>query len=77
MAISLQNATPLQIFEKIFSDDVIQLIIDETIWHAIIQKNKHDFEVSTTEIKIFLGFLILCGYHQLLVKEIIGVKTMI
>ena len=25
----------------------------------------HDFEISTTEIKIFLGFLILNGYHQL------------
>ena len=65
VAMSLQNATPSQIFEKMFSDDVIQLIINETIRYAKIQKNKHDFEISTTEIKIFLGFLILSGYHQL------------
>ena len=63
VAMSLQNATPLQIFEKIFSDDVIQLIIDETIRYAKIQKNKHDFEISTMEIKIFLGFLILSGCY--------------
>ena len=62
---SLQNATPLQIFEKIFSDNVIQLIIDETIRYATVQKNKHHFETSTTEIKIFLWFLILSGYYQL------------
>ena len=62
---SLQNATPQQIFEKIFTDDVIQLIIDETIRYAKIQKNKRDFEILTTAIKIFLGFLILSGYHQL------------
>ena len=62
---SLQNATPLQLFEKISSDDVIELIIDKTSRYAKIQKNKHDFEISTTEIKIFLGFLILSKYHQL------------
>ena len=48
VAMSLQNATPLQIFEKMFSDDVIQLIIDETILYAKIQKKKDDFEISTT-----------------------------
>ena len=43
----------------------MQLIIDETIRYTKIQKNKHDFEISITEIKTFLGFLILSGYHQL------------
>ena len=44
---------------------MIQLLIDETIRYAKIQNNKRDFEISTTAIKIFLGFLILNGYHQL------------
>ena len=44
---------------------MIQLIIDETIRYAKIQKNKHDFEISTTQIKIFPGFLILSKYHQI------------
>ena len=52
-------------FETNFFDDVIQLIIDKTILYAKIQRNKHDLEITTTEIKIFLEFLILSGYHQL------------
>ena len=47
---------------------MIQLII-ETIRCAKIKKSKHDFEISTTEIKIFLGFLILSGYHQLPIER--------
>ena len=69
VAMSLQNATPLQIFEKNFSDDVIQLIIDETIRYAKVQKNKHDFDIATMEIKIFLGFLILSEYYQLPIER--------
>ena len=44
---------------------MIQLIIDETIQYAKIEKNKRNFETLTTDIKIFVGFLILSGYHQL------------
>ena len=29
------------------------------------QKNKHDVQIDITDLKVFLGFLFLSGYHTL------------
>ncbi|KAJ8909335.1 hypothetical protein NQ315_013451 [Exocentrus adspersus] len=58
------NYNPKEIFEKLFSNDVFQLIRDQTILYAQ-QKNRHDFSVTIDEIKNFIGILLLSGYHKL------------
>lgn len=65
MKAQLQNDSPLQIFERFFSDDVFQLMVEETVRYARIQKNKHEFDVSVADLKVFIGFLLFSGYHTL------------
>ncbi|XP_050298541.1 piggyBac transposable element-derived protein 2-like [Anthonomus grandis grandis] len=60
----LQELTPLQIFEKFFDDDLYNLLQTETMRYAQ-QKNKYDFFVTSEDLKIFIGFLIFSGYHDL------------
>nr|XP_026496431.1 piggyBac transposable element-derived protein 2-like [Vanessa tameamea] len=59
-----QNLTPVQIFEKIFDDEVISLIITNTILYAN-QNNRHTFQLDSVDLKKFIGILILSGYHKL------------
>ncbi|XP_064071766.1 piggyBac transposable element-derived protein 3-like [Vanessa tameamea] len=59
-----QDLTPVQIFEKIFDDEVISLIITNTILYAN-QNNRHTFQLDSVDLKKFIGILILSGYHKL------------
>ncbi|XP_046972429.1 piggyBac transposable element-derived protein 2-like [Vanessa cardui] len=59
-----QDLTPVQIFEKIFDEEVISLIITNTILYAN-QNNRHTFQLDAVDLKKFLGILILSGYHKL------------
>nr|CAI5867438.1 unnamed protein product [Callosobruchus analis] len=56
----MQELTPLQLFECFFDDEVINMVVEFTNRYAL-QKNS-DSVVSTTEMKCFLGVLILSGY---------------
>ncbi|KAL0892761.1 hypothetical protein ABMA27_014467 [Loxostege sticticalis] len=55
--------TPLQFFELFFDEEVFELLRSETEKNAI-QKGKHGFRVSLTEIKHFIGILLLSGYNS-------------
>nr|XP_026496763.1 piggyBac transposable element-derived protein 2-like [Vanessa tameamea] len=57
-----QDLTP--VFEKIFDDEVISLIITNTILYAN-QNNRHTFQLDSVDLKKFIGILILSGYHKL------------
>nr|XP_023013431.1 piggyBac transposable element-derived protein 2-like [Leptinotarsa decemlineata] len=57
----LENFSPVQLFEKIFDDDIFQHIRDQTNLYST-QKNNHSFSV---DLKIFFGILLLSGYHRL------------
>lgn len=57
----IEKLSPIQIFEKLFSEDVFQLIIDQSIIYAA-QKNHHGFKISAIEVRTFIGILILTGY---------------
>lgn len=46
-------------------NDVYNLIVEETIRYATVDKNKQTFFCSIEDIKIFVGFLIFSGYHTL------------
>nr|CAH7753302.1 unnamed protein product [Callosobruchus chinensis] len=56
----LQELTPLQLFECFFDAEVINMIVEFTNRYAL-QRNS-DIVVSTTEMKCFIGVLILSGY---------------
>lgn len=56
-------ATPVEVFEKFFDNEVMQLICEETHRYAN-QKNNHLFSITHKNIKMFLGFLLLSGYHR-------------
>lgn len=60
----LKGENPLYIFEKIFDDEVLTMIIQYTQTYAA-QKNIHDFKISAVELQTFLGILLLSGYHSL------------
>jgi hypothetical protein len=65
MLATLSNASMLELFEQLFSKEVFQKIVDETIRYATEQKNKPLFQVTIEDIKICIGFLIFSGYHNL------------
>ena len=48
-------------FEQFFSDDIIQLIVNESISYAKFRGNHH-FTADSDEIRGFLAVLILSGY---------------
>lgn len=62
---NLKDASPLQLFEEFFDNDVYEMIETETIRYATTQKNKQGFTMTQDNIKIFIGFLIFSGYHSL------------
>ena len=74
------NQNPVQIFETIFDDSVLELILSQTMLFAQ-QKNDHKFTISKDELKMFFGILYLSGYNTLArerlhwsLDEDIGVK---
>ena len=60
----LKNMEPIEVFNLFFDESIIQLITVETKRYAD-QKGEHTFNVSESEIKAFLGILLLSGYHSL------------
>lgn len=60
----LGSLTPLQIFEKILPESILEHIRDETIRYARCTKNDQDFSLDVAELKVFIGILLFSGYHQ-------------
>ncbi|XP_022825709.1 piggyBac transposable element-derived protein 3-like [Spodoptera litura] len=58
---NLEN--PVQFFELFFDEEVFELLRSETEKNAI-QKGKHAFRVTTTDIKHFIAILLLSGYNS-------------
>lgn len=58
------NENPVEIFESIFDDSVLELILSQTELFAR-QKNDHKFTISSDELKMFFGILYLSGYNCL------------
>lgn len=64
LKVEMENKTPVEIFEKLFDSSVIQHIVEQSKLYAS-QNNNHDFHVNEDEIRIFIGILLLSGYHRL------------
>lgn len=60
----LNGKTSIEIFETLFDEDVCKLILEQTQLYAM-QKNRHDFKMTCEDLKIFVGILLLTGYHSL------------
>lgn len=65
LLVGLEGLTEVNIFERFLSEDVLNAIITETHRYARDVKNDANFEITKDELKVFIGVLILSGYHQL------------
>jgi len=59
----LLNMTSLELFELFFTNDIIDLLVEETKKYSSF-KNCHDQNITSDEIKCFIGILILSGYNN-------------
>ncbi|CAK1600427.1 unnamed protein product [Parnassius mnemosyne] len=60
----LKDHNPVQIFKKILDEEVLQLILSNSILYAN-QNNRHFFQLDLRDLKKFIAILILSGYHKL------------
>lgn len=60
----LLELSPVQLFEKIFDEEIMQHIVMNSILYAS-QNNRHSFQLEISDLKKFIGILILSGYHKL------------
>lgn len=62
---TLEGKTPVELFEKMFTEEVVDHIVKETVRYASAVKNDTSFIFSSEELKAFMGILIFSGYHKL------------
>lgn len=56
--------TPYEIFSLFLDNEVTETILNFSNTYAT-QKNRHDFHINKSDLKKFIGILILSGYHTL------------
>lgn len=63
ISVEAQNCkTPIEFFELFFTDDLLSHIADQSNLYAL-QKNTN-LDISSEELKVFLGALLLSGYAK-------------
>ena len=65
IADQLGGHTPVQLFEELLTDEVMEHIQRETIRYALEIKNGTLFSTSVDELRIFIGILIFSGYVKM------------
>lgn len=68
LKVKYKDYTPTQLFEEVFSDEILTFIVKETVRYAM-SKNDASFTFSIEELKVFLGVLLLSGYRRLPSEE--------
>ena len=61
---SLEDFTPVTIFEEIMSPKIFEHIVKETVRYSAVSKNKSEI-VTVEELKTFIGILMFSSYHKL------------
>ena len=61
---SLEDFTPVTIFEEIMSPKIFEHIVKETVCYSAVSKNKSEI-VTVEELKTFIGILMFSSYHKL------------
>lgn len=60
----VESLSPLEIFLLYFTDQILDEIVKFSNKYAQ-DNNRHDFILTSTDLRKFLGILILSGYHRL------------
>ena len=61
----LKFATPVKVFEEVFSAKIFYLFVRETVRYATVCKKMPNITMSTDDVKKFIGILLLSNYHGL------------
>ena len=61
----LDNISPFKVWHHFFTEDMIEYIVRNTNLYANRDCNNRKFVVSAIEVRVFLGILLLSGYHTL------------
>lgn len=59
----IHNLSPIQLFEKFFDKEVMDLIVNESNTYA--QQQNHEIDFDESYVRRFIGILILSGYNTL------------
>lgn len=57
--------SPFELWQQIFDDTTMNLLVEQTVLYATRDRNEKDFLVDRNEICRLLGILLLSGYHSL------------
>ena len=60
---NMASHTVEEFFEFLYSKELVENVIHYSIEHAK-QKNNHEFSLSSNKLKVFIGILLLSGYHK-------------
>lgn len=60
----LVGMSPYELFRKYYDDELTKLIVDESNRYAQ-QKNNSSFKLDVEDLDVFVGILLLSGYHSL------------
>ena len=60
----LREKTPYELFKLFYDDEVQNLIVNESVKYAR-QKNNTSFSLDSSDLDVFLGIMLLTGYHSL------------
>ena len=61
----LDNISPFKLWQHFFTEDMIEYIVRNINLYANRDCNNVTFVVSASEVCVFLGILLLFGYHIL------------
>ena len=61
----LTDFSPVSVFEEVFSEEMVQLTLKETLRYATECKNRPSTTFSSDDLKLFIGVLLISGYHKL------------
>jgi hypothetical protein len=60
----LLGFSPYELFSKYFDEHIRDMIVKETIRYAQ-QKNNTQFSLDSADLDVFVGIILLSGYHSL------------
>ena len=61
----IENVTPTSIFELVFDDEVVNVMVEMTNLYVKRDKIKHNFSTDAAEMCLFIAMLLSTGYNHL------------
>ena len=65
MKVALKGKTAIEVFEMIFNQNVLNLIVEETMRYAFQHNFNHTFRFTERDLKMFLDIFLFSGYQSL------------